>query len=175
MMSSVMIFTLTKRINRTNMNKIFFTSFLVTIAFIFSSCAPLQPGFETPVVSISSVEALPSQGVVPQFEIGLHIVNPNRTALNLKGVVYTISLEGHKLLTGVANELPVIEAYGEGDILLNASVDLLSSIGFFTDLIRNQSLEKISYQIDVKLDVGTLYPFIRVTKEGELSLNSKTP
>lgn len=157
------------------MNKVFFTPLLLTIVFIFSSCAPLQPGFETPVVSISSFEVLPSQGVVPQFEIGLHIVNPNRTALNLKGVVYTISLEGHKLVTGATNELPVIEAYSEGDILLNASVDLFSSIGFFTDLIRNQNLEKISYQFNAKLDVGTLYPVIRVTKEGELSLSSKHP
>ena len=155
------------------MNKAFFTFLLLPIVFIFSSCAPLQPGFETPVVSISSFEALPSQGVVPQFEIGLHIVNPNRTALNLKGVVYTISLEGRKLVTGVTNELPVIEAYSEGDILLNASVDLFSSIGFFTDLIRNRNLEKISYQINAKLDVGTLHPVIRVTKEGELSLSSK--
>lgn len=157
------------------MNKAFFTSLLLPIVFIFSSCAPLQPGFETPVVSISSFEALPSQGVVPQFEIGLHIVNPNRTALNLRGVVYTISLEGHKLVTGVTNELPVIEAYSEGDILLNASVDLFSSIGFFTDLIRNQNLEKISYQFSAKLDVGTFHPVIRVTKEGELSLSSKHP
>lgn len=157
------------------MNKAFFTFLLLTIVFIFSSCASLQPGFETPVVSISSFEALPSQGVLPQFEIGLHIVNPNRTALNLKGVVYTISLEGHKLVTGVTNELPVIGAYSEGDIVLNASVDLFSSIGFFTDLIRNQNLKKISYQFNAKLDVGTLYPIIRVTKEGELSLSSKHP
>ena len=157
------------------MNKAFFTSLLLPIVFIFSSCAPLQPGFETPVVSISSFEALPSQGVVPQFEIGLHIVNPNSTALNLKGMVYTISLENRKLVTGVTNELPVIEAYSEGDILLNASVDLFSSIGFFTDLIRNQNLKKISYQFNAKLDVGKLHPVIRVTKKGELSLSSKHP
>nr|WP_320014472.1 LEA type 2 family protein [uncultured Desulfobacter sp.] len=155
------------------MNKAFFTSLFLTMVFIFSGCAPLQPGFETPVVSISSFEALPSQGVVPQFEIGLHIVNPNRTALNLIGMVYTISLEGHKLVTGVTNELPVIEAYSEGDIFLNASVNLFSSIGFFTNLIRNQNLEKISYQFNAKLDVGTLHPVIRVTKKGELSLISK--
>ena len=53
------------------MNKAFFTYLLLLpIVFIFSSCAPLQPGFETPVVSISSFEALPSQGVVPQLKLG---------------------------------------------------------------------------------------------------------
>ena len=78
-------------------------------------------------------------------------------------------------MTGVTNELPVIEAYSEGDILLNASVDLFSSIGFFTDLIRNRNLEKISYKFNAKLDVGTFHPVIRVTKEGELSLSSKHP
>ncbi len=144
---------------------------LIAIVFmIFSACAPLQPGFETPVVSISNFEALPSQGLIPQFKIGLHIVNPNRTPLALKGVVYTISLEGHKLMTGVANDLPVIDAYAEGDIELNAAVDLFSGIGFFTDLIQNQNMDKISYSFVAKLDVGAMRPFIRVTKDGELSL-----
>jgi LEA14-like dessication related protein len=145
--------------------------FLISIILmLISSCATLKSGFETPVVSISNFEALPSQGLIPQFKIGLHIINPNRTSLNLKGVVYTISLEGHKLMTGVANELPIIEAYGEGDVELHASVNFFSGIGFFTDLIKNQNMEKISYSFNAKLDVGTLHPFIRVTKKGEFSL-----
>ena len=152
------------------MTKKVIVCFTTIVILIFSACAPLQPGFETPVVSISYFEALPSQGLIPQFKIGLHIVNPNRTPLALKGVVYTISLEGHKLMTGVANDLPVIDAYAEGDIELNAAVDLFSGIGFFTDLIRNQNMETISYSFNAKLDVGAMRPFIRVTKDGELSL-----
>lgn len=139
--------------------------------FFISGCATLQPGYETPVVSITSFEAIPTQGMLPRFQIGLHIVNPNRSDLNLKGVSYTIALEGHKVMTGVSNKLPKIEAYGEGDVVLNASVDLFSSVVFFTDLIRHQKTEKISYSLKAKLDAGSLHPLIRVTKKGELSLS----
>ena len=149
----------------------FTCSVLFALALLFTlSCATLQPGYETPTVSITSFEAIPSQGMIPQFQIGLHIVNPNRSPLNLKGISYTISLEGHKIMTGVSNQLPQIEAYGEGDVVLNASVDLFSSIGFFTDLFRNQKKDRISYSLNAKLDAGSLHPLIRVSKKGEISL-----
>lgn len=146
-------------------------SLLALFLVIVAGCASLQPGYDPPVVSITSFEAIPVQGVVPRFQIGLHIVNPNRSPLNLKGITYTIALEGHKIMTGVSNQLPRIDAYGEADVLLNASVDLFSSIGFFTDLILNQKREQISYSLDAKLDAGNLHPLIRVAKKGTLSLS----
>ena len=56
------------------------------LAGILQACAGLRPGYETPTVTINSFRALPSQGVLPNFEIGLHVVNPNREALKLRGV-----------------------------------------------------------------------------------------
>ncbi|MDY0375491.1 MAG: LEA type 2 family protein [Desulfobacterium sp.] len=142
--------------------------FLLLFGF---GCAALQQGYETPQVTISSFEALPSQGVIPRFKIGMHIINPNRTPLDLKGVSYTISLEGSKVLTGVSNQLPRIEAYGEGDVVLNASVDFFSSMILLKDLIQDQKNDNIYYSFAAKLDIGSLYPFIRVTKQGKISLN----
>lgn len=142
--------------------------FLLLTVFI-TGCATHQPGFEKPVVTITSFDAVPSQGVLPQFRIGLHIINPNRTALTLKGVSYTIALEGRHIMTGVSNKLPRIEPYGEGDVVLNASVDLFNSIGFLNDLVKNRKRENITYSFKAKLDAGALYPFIRVERKGTLS------
>jgi LEA14-like dessication related protein len=133
-------------------------------------CATLQTDYETPAVSITSFKAIPGEGIIPEFEIGLHIVNPNRSALDLKGISYTISLEGHNILTGVSNKLPRIEAYGEGDVVLHASVDFFNSIGFFTDLAQNQKPDEFSFSLNVKLDVGALHPIIRVSKKGKIPL-----
>ncbi len=146
-------------------------SLLMIITF---GCSSLQSGYEPPAVTISSFEAIPTQGMIPKFKIGLHIVNPNRTPLDLKGVAYTIALEGHKIMTGVSNKLPHIEAYGEGDVELNAVVDLFSSIGFFTDLIRNKQGDTVNYSFKAKLDAGTFHPIIRVGKEGKFSLSGQT-
>ncbi len=148
--------------------------FILTVIAVLMTfalgCAGLQPGYESPSVTVSSFKALPDKGAAPRFEIGLHIVNPNRTELALRGVAYTITLEGHKILTGVANDLPVIEAYGEGDVVLMGTVNLFNSIAFFADLARNKKPDALSYSLDAKLDPGTLSPIIRVNKKGTLSL-----
>ncbi len=144
--------------------------FIFFLGVYLTGCAGLQTDYETPTVSVTSFKAIPGGRMVPRFEIGLHIVNPNRSALDLKGIAYTINLEGHNLLTGVSNKLPRIEGYGEGDILLAASVDFFNSIGFFADLVKNKNRETFAYSLDAKLDVGTLHPIIRVSKKGNLSL-----
>lgn len=141
---------------------------LVTLLLMFS-CAPLQPGFETPTVNVSSFRVLPSNSIVPTFEIGLHVVNPNRMALKLRGLSYTVDLEGHQVLNGVASQLPIIEAYGEGDVLLQAHPDLFSTLNLFTDLM-NRPREKFSFNLNAFLDVGGLMPKIKVSKNGQLSL-----
>ena len=152
------------------MTRFIHTLLILLFGFYLTGCAALQTDYETPTISITSFKAIPGEAIVPRFEIGLHIVNPNRSVLDLKGIAYTVTIEGHKLLTGVSNQLPKIEAYGEGDVLLEASVDFFNSIGFFADLAKNPRQEAFEYSLDAKLDVGTLHPVIRVSKKGKLSL-----
>ena len=146
------------------------------IILVFScfaiGCTGLTPGYETPAVTVSSFNAVSGPGAAPKFEIGLHIVNPNRTDLPLKGVAYTIAIEGHNILTGVANDLPVVKAYGQEDIVLTGSVSLLNSIAFFADLAGRTSLDGLSYSLKAKLDPGAFHPVIRVNKKGIISLGS---
>ena len=141
----------------------------VTLFITAIGCASLEPGFETPTVGVTSFRVLPSEGAAPKFEIGLHLVNPNRSSRKLEGLVYSVSLEGHKILTGVSNNLPVIEAYGEGDVVLVATADLLNSIGFFAGLLQPPT-QNFDYKLDAKLDIGSFRTSNHVVKKGEISL-----
>jgi LEA14-like dessication related protein len=143
---------------------------MIVSAVLLAGCAGLRPGWETPTVTVKSVRAVPSQGMLPEFEIDLHIVNPNREALKLVGVSYTVSLEGHELVKGVGNDLPVIEGYGEGDIMLNASADLFAGVGLVRELMASQK-DALSYSFEAKLDPGALRPTIRVRDSGTVSLS----
>ena len=146
------------------------TRALVAAAAIgLCACAGLRPGFETPTVSVTSFRMLPSGGVAPQFEIGLRVLNPNREALRLAGVSYTISLEGQQLIKGVSNELPVIDGYGSGDITLTAAPNLLAGVRLITDLMSGPR-DTVGYAFEAKLDVGTFLPAIRVRDSGDISL-----
>ncbi|MEA3362627.1 MAG: LEA type 2 family protein [Thermodesulfobacteriota bacterium] len=145
-------------------------SIILLLFFTFVGCAPMLPSFETPTVNLTSFRVLPGNSIVPTFEIGLHVINPNRTALKLQGLSYNVELEGFRVLSGVSNQLPVIEAYGEGDVLLQARPDLFSTISLFTNLM-NQPREQFTFNLEALLDVGGLMPKIRVRKEGLLSLS----
>lgn len=139
------------------------------LAFLLQACAGLRPGYETPTVTVNAFRALPSQGVLPNFEIGLRVVNPNRVPLKLRGVSYTVNLGGHEVIKGVGNELPVIEAYGEGSFTLTATPNLLAGIRVVTDLMRSTT-DSVSYKLEAKLDVGLIQPAIRISDSGQISL-----
>ncbi len=142
---------------------------IIVITGLLAGCAGMRPGWETPTVTVKAVRAVPSQGMLPEFEIDLHVVNPNREALKLVGVSYTVSLEGHELIQGVGNDLPVIDGYGEGDFTLNASADLFAGVGLIRELMSTQK-DKLSYKFEAKLDPGALRPSIRIKDTGEVSL-----
>ena len=147
---------------------------LASTVWMIVGCATLNLNYETPSVNISTIRALPSDSIAPRFEIGLHIINPNRSALNLQGIAYSLNLDGHKILTGVANDLPSIDGYGEGDVTLIATTSLLSSMRFFADLI-NAKRDTIAYEFNAKLDLGGLRPNVHVGEKGEISLSGQTP
>ena len=145
---------------------------LILIIAVFG-CAGINNGFETPTVGVSSFQVLHSEGAIPRFEISLHIINPNRTELKLEGLVYSVTLEGHKVITGVSNDLPIIEAYGEGEVTLIASADLLNSIRLVAALLNSQQ-EKFDYKLEAKLDIGRFHPRIYVVEKGEISFQGQT-
>jgi LEA14-like dessication related protein len=140
-----------------------------TAAIFLSACAALNPNFEEPQVSVNSFKVLPGGSLNPTFEIGLRVVNPNSIPLNLKGMSYTASIEGNKVFSGVANQLPIVPAYGEEEIKLNAQADLFGGIKLFADLMKPRKTP-IGYTLKVKLDVGTFALPIRITREGSLTI-----
>jgi LEA14-like dessication related protein len=144
-------------------------SIILLVVIVVVACAPFLPKFEAPSVSVSSFQVVPGNSIVPTFEIGLHVVNPNRKVLKLQGLSYNVELEGYRVLSGASNQLPEIAAYGEGDVLLLAKPDLFSTISLFTDLM-NRPRDKFRFNLDALLDVGGLMPKIRVNKKGEIDL-----
>jgi len=141
------------------------------LAGMLSGCTTLQSDFETPSVELLAVRALPADGIAPQFEIDLRVLNPNRTDLRLKGASYSISIEDFELVKGVAANLPVVPAYGEARFKLKAGMSWMQGIKFLTTMA-NEPRDTVSYEMKAKLDMGALSPAIRVTEAGEISLDN---
>lgn len=142
---------------------------LLLFVLLLAGCGALRPGFETPTVTVSSFRTVPSSGLMPNFEIGLRVINPNAVALPLRGVAYTVSLAGNELVKGVSSDLPVIPAYGEGEVTLNASANLLAGARLFSELMRAGSGD-VDYAFEARLDLAGLAPTIRVRDTGVITL-----
>ena len=151
------------------MYKIIFRYLLFGIFCLLLACSNKPRDYDLPTVDVYSFKALPTGGLAPEFEIGLHIVNPNRTPLELSGIAYSIYIGGHKVITGVSNKLPVIEAYGEEKVTLLATTHLFSSLSLLANLLKRPR-KSYDYRFEAKLDQGGLYPNINVVKKGSVEL-----
>lgn len=142
---------------------------VLALALLLPGCASLGPNYEQPTVTLSSFNAIPSEGMVPAFEVGLRIINPNTTPLDMVGVVYTISVAGHELVKGVGRDFETIEAYSEGEVKLTASANLLAGIQFIGDMVNNTD-ETMEYEFKAKLDLSGLYPSINIRETGQINM-----
>jgi LEA14-like dessication related protein len=143
------------------------------VFLLLAACVSLPADFKEPSVSLVSITPRITNIFAPEFDVVLHVTNPNRKALDIAGLSYTIHLQGNKLIEGVANELPVIAAYGEADISLHARADLMGGISLLGDLInqgRDRASNQIEFELNAEIDLGTLYPMVRVQRSGVISL-----
>lgn len=154
------------------MKNILLVFLLCFLAVILPGCAGKGHDLDKPAVGLRSFRMLPAEGVTPRFEIGLHIVNPNRSALELQGIFYKVSIDNNRILAGATNDLPTIEPYGEGDVIINATVDLMGSILLLGDLL-GQPKDQYEVSFDAKLDVGDFFSTIVVHEKGIFSLSNR--
>ena len=145
--------------------KLFALLWLVTL----SGCASLVPPMDPPKVTVENISSLPVEGTGPRFLLTLRIVNPNEQALDIAGISYEIELMDRELVTGVTNDIPVIEGYSERTIDVEAGVNLFEFLRFLASL-GSSPADLITYKVTAKVDFRGLMPTQRVEKTGEISL-----
>ncbi|MGY5451342.1 LEA type 2 family protein [Agarivorans sp. MS3-6] len=141
---------------------------LVLALLILSACSSLVPS-DPPKVNLVSVMPIAGDGLAPSFAINLRVVNPNKQALSLAGAVYSLSLNGHEVVNGATTDLPEVPGYGEASFTLPAQANLIATFRLLGSLVQLKSPE-LDYQVDVKLDVGSLWPAIKLSEKGNFKL-----
>lgn len=141
---------------------------------MLAGCSALG-NYQRPDVNITSFNLAPqSSGSTPRFDIGIQIVNPNNRALPLRGISYSLEIEGQRILSGAKPDLPQIPAYGTADFVIQASPDLLGSARLIADLFSRQR-SSMGFVFRATLDPGTFMPSIRIEESGSFDLNRGNP
>jgi LEA14-like dessication related protein len=133
-------------------------------------CASFPSDLDPPKVSLESFRSLPAVSGLPRFEMQLRVINPNKQPLDIAGISYSIELLEKEVMTGVANDIPPIEGYGEGVVTLEAGLQLLEILRLMTGLGASQS-DPLVYRFSAKIDFNGFMPTQRIEERGEIKLN----
>ena len=135
---------------------------------LVSGCANLM-NFEEPKVELLGIEALPSEGMEPRFQVSLRIVNPNKSDMTIDGVYYQLSLRGKEFMNGASSSSTKVPAYGENTLKLQASIGLIKMLALMGDFIRNPNNPQLDYKLKAKLNIRELIIPLHITKQGDIS------
>lgn len=151
------------------MTKLPHHGFLFLLALLLVGCAGLQRDYEEPEVHLTRIVPVAGTGLEQRFLVGLRILNPNRDAINVSGLSYSVSLQGQKVVSGVSSNIPRIPGYGEAEVELEASTNLLAGVRVLADLM-SRPAEAIDYELEARLDVGRFALPVRIRDSGSIQL-----
>ena len=142
---------------------------LCNLLFLVSACASLQPEIDPPKVTLESFQALPSEGTAPRFEIKLRIANPNKQSFDIVGISYSVEIQGKEVISGVTNEVPLLEAYSEEVVTLEAGLQMFQLLRLLTSL-GMEPTDSLEYRFLGKIDFNGFVPTQRVEETGSITL-----
>ena len=147
------------------------TSVIPFIFFMFAyGCATVMPDMDPPKVSVDSVESISAPSGAPRFKIKLRVANPNQQTLDIAGISYGIEILDEEVISGVTNDVPVIEGYSEEVVTLEAGLQLFQLVKLVSKL-GGAGSDALEYKFTAKIDFKGLVPTQRIEEKGELALN----
>lgn len=141
--------------------------FLAMLSLSFVACAGLTKEMDPPRVDIENFRSIPNEGGGPRFEVDLRIQNPNAEPLDIAGISYDIALQDVELISGVSNQVPLIEGYSEEVITLESGLNMIQLVRFFAQIgMGQQSMDSLEYRVSVKIDFKGFVPTQRIEESG---------
>ena len=92
------------------------TPFLAAAAalLLVVGCAGANRSIRPPRVSIADLRVAEIKPLETVFEVSMRVINPNDTALNVKGIEYDLDLNGRNFGYGVSGQAVDIPPFGTG-------------------------------------------------------------
>lgn len=141
----------------------------------------------TALISCSTVNAVPPEVNLMGIDVqditlshvnllaDLRVFNPNDRTLNIRGVDYTLNLEGIKVFTGKNNLRQSISPHEYGNVTLRLSSAYWDIIKLF-DTLPNKSDITYSMQGSIRVgDSGLFAKHFSFDKDGTISLQKISP
>lgn len=142
---------------------------VMALLAVLAGCASVFPEVDPPKVTLESFKNLPGEGGAPRFEIKLRIANPNKQSLDIAGISYSVDILDKELISGVTNEVPLIEGYTEEVVTLEAGLQLFQLVRLLAGL-GQEPTDNLAYRFSAKIDFNGFVPTQRIEESGSINL-----
>ena len=102
-------------------------SVLLLLAALLGACA-LAPQLQTPHLSVTEVQLVGSDLWQQRLRVRMHVQNPNDRAIAVKGLEYTLEVEGQQFASGESAASFTVPALGETDFDMNVTTNLAGAL-----------------------------------------------
>jgi LEA14-like dessication related protein len=141
---------------------------LMLLTVLVSGCAGLGAYREPPRVSLVSIQPK-EMGVLEQrYGLRLRVLNPNDTALPVKGMSYSLRINDHEFAYGVSRQPVTIPPYGEALLDVDVVSNLLSVLQQLQEADTGK-WETLTYQLTGHLSLENRLGKLPFDYRGELS------
>jgi LEA14-like dessication related protein len=88
---------------------------LAIVLLASGGCAPLGYKLESPRLSVVGAEFVKGDLLQQNLRVHLHVLNPNRVALPVRGLSYELEIAGERFAHGETEREFIVPASGEAD------------------------------------------------------------
>src|SRR6185436_11169878 len=73
-------------------------------------------------IDVAGIDPLPSEGLELRLAVKVRIQNPNDAPVEFSGTALSLDLNGHKLASGVSDEIGTVPRYGEAVLTIPVTI-----------------------------------------------------
>lgn len=101
---------------------------LLAACLLLGGCALLAPKFQAPTLSIESVAIERSDFVTQHLKVHMRVDNPNDRELPVKGLSYTLYIEGEQAAYAVSDESFIVPALGHAEFDVQVTANMAGTL-----------------------------------------------
>lgn len=136
---------------------------------LFTACATLSEPARAPNVSLVDFQVADAGFFEQRYLLMLRVQNPNPVELSIRGMDYSLDLNGTQFARGVSDRKLVLPAYGEALV----PVELISSLSAAVRILQQLGGEAVRYELNGGVAVGEQGRRLPFSYEGELAIQQE--
>ena len=148
------------------------TILLLYCTVALAACSLFGGYQETPHVSLVSIQPIEMGLLEQRYGLQLRILNPNDKEIPVKGLSYSIEINGHEFAYGVSRQPVTIPPFSEALLDVEVVSNLLNVLQQFQEISAENS-NSLKYRLRGKISLEKSLAKLPFNVEGELTWLSK--